>query len=87
MNLKAGRCTLIVEGAALRNFSCALELLDDPKSQSFGFLSGPIDQLKAAQTAKRVQVGFEHGEQAEIRILQVSNTGIALIAVRSDWAD
>jgi hypothetical protein len=86
MNLKAGRCRLIVDGAALGDFSCALELLDDPVPQSFGFLSGPIDQLKVAQTAKLTQVEFRHGELVEIRILQVSNTGIALIAVRGDRA-
>jgi hypothetical protein len=59
-------------------------LLDDSEQQSFGFLSGPIAQLKAAQTAQRAQVDFGDGETAEIRILQVSNTGIALIAVRGD---
>jgi hypothetical protein len=84
MKLKAGRCRLIVEGTALGDFSCALELLDEPEPQSFGFLSGPIDQLKAAQTARRVQVDFGNDEIAEIRILQVSNTGIALISVRGD---
>jgi hypothetical protein len=86
MNLKAGRCRLIVDGTTLDDFSCALELVDQSEPQSFGFLSGPIDQLKAAQTAKRTQVEFGHGELVEIRILQVSNTGIALIAVRGDWA-
>ena len=60
--------------------SCSM----NSEQQSFGFLSGPIDQLKAAQTARWVQVDFGHGEIAEIRVLQVSNTGIALIAVRGD---
>jgi hypothetical protein len=83
MNLRAGRCRLIVDGIALGDFSCAIELLDDREPQSFGFLSGTIDQLKAAQTAKWAQVDFGHGEVAEIRILQVSSTGIALIAVRA----
>jgi hypothetical protein len=83
MYLKAGRCGLIIDGAALEGFSCALELLlDDPGPQSCGFLSGPIDQLKATQTAKRAQIDFGHGEIAEIRVLQVSNTGVALVAVR-----
>ena len=76
--------SLQVDGTALGDFSCAVELLDDSEQQSFGFLSGPIDQLKAAQTARWVQVDFGHGEIAEIRVLQVSNTGIALIAVRGD---
>jgi hypothetical protein len=83
MSLKAGRCGLIIEGTALGGFSCVVDLLDDTGPQRFGFLSGPIDQLKAAQTARRAQVDFGHGEIAEIRILQVSDTGIALIAVRS----
>ena len=52
MNLKAGRCRLIVDGTAVGDFSCAVELVDDSEQQSFGFLSGPIDQLKAAQTAR-----------------------------------
>jgi hypothetical protein len=86
MNLKAGRCRLIVDGTALGDFSCAVELVDDSEQQSFGFLSGPIDQLKAAQTARWVQVEFGHGEKVGIRILQVSNTGIALIAARGDRA-
>jgi hypothetical protein len=87
MNLKAGRCGLVIDGTWLGGFSCVLELLDGREPQSFGFLSGPIDQLKAAQTATRAQVDFGHGEIAEIRILQVSNTGIALIAVRGYRAD
>jgi hypothetical protein len=86
MNLKAGRCRLIVDGIALGGFSCVLELLDDPEPQSFGFLSGPIDQLRAAQTATRAQVDFGYEDIAEIRILQVSDTGIALIAVCGDRA-
>ena len=69
------------------DFSCVVELVDDKGPQSFGFLSGPIEQLRAAQTATRVQVDFGHGEIAEIRILQVSNTGIALIAVRGFRSD
>jgi hypothetical protein len=82
MPLKAGRCGLIIDGNALEGFSCALDLLAGPKPQTFGFLSGPIDQLKAAQIAKRVEVDFGQGEFTEIRVLQVSNTGIALVAVR-----
>jgi hypothetical protein len=81
MNLKAGPCRLIVDGTALGGFSCALELLDDVESHSFGFLSGPINQLKAARTAKQARVELGHGDMVEISILQVSDTGIALIAV------
>jgi hypothetical protein len=84
MNLKAGRCGLIVDGTWLGGFSCVLELLDDPGPQRFGFLNGPIEQLRAAQTAKTAQIDFGHGEIAEIRILQVSDTGIALIAIPGD---
>ena len=82
MNLKAGRCGLIIDGTAVGKLSCVLELPDDTEAQRFGFLSGPIRQLKRAQTASRVQVDFGHGQIAEIRILQVSDTGIALIAGR-----
>jgi hypothetical protein len=53
MNLKAGRCRLIVDGTALGDFSCAVELVDDSEQQSFGFLSGPIDQLKAGAATQR----------------------------------
>ena len=84
MNLKAGRCGLVIDGAAVGPFSCVLELADDTGSQRFGFLSGPIHQLKTAQTATSVQVDFGHGEIAEIRILQVSDSGIALIVGRFD---
>jgi hypothetical protein len=73
---------LIVDGTALGGFSSAVELLDDSEQQSYGFLSGRIDQLKPAQTARWVQVNFGHREMVEIRILQVSNTEIALIATR-----
>ena len=80
MDLKAGRCRLIVDSAVLADFSsCAIELRDNAKPQRFGFLSGPVDQLEAAQIAKRVQVDFGHGEIFDIRILQVSDSGIALI--------
>jgi hypothetical protein len=86
MKLKAGRCGLIVDGSGLGGFSCVVELHEGKEPQSFGFLSGPIDQLKAAQTAKQAQVDFGHGEVSDIRILQVSSTGIALIAVRGNRA-
>jgi hypothetical protein len=82
MDLKAGRCRLIVSGTALADFACVIELLDNADPQRFGFLSGPVDQLKAAQIAKRVQVDFGHGDTVDIRILQVSDTGIALIRAR-----
>src|SRR5690349_7418273 len=81
MELKAGYCRLILDGIAHGGFSYALELLDDPGRRRFGFLSGPIRHLKAAETAKRAQIDFGHGEFAQTRVLQVSNDGIALIAV------
>ena len=83
MDLKAGRCRLIVDSAALADFSCAIDLLDNAEPQRFGFLSGPVDKIKAAQIAKRVQVDFGHGEIFDIRILLVSESGIALIGTRS----
>src|SRR5690348_11470426 len=46
MDLKAGRCSLIVNGTAFADFSCVIELLDNAEPQGFGFLSGPVDQLK-----------------------------------------
>ena len=82
MELKAGRCRLIVDGVALADCSCVIELLENPGPQRFGFLSGPIDQLKAARIAKWVQVDFGHGEIVDIRILQLSDSGIALIGAR-----
>ena len=59
-----------------------LSCLITREPQRFGFLSGPVDQLEAAQIAKRVQVDFGHGEIFDIRILQVSDSGIALIGAR-----
>ena len=82
MDLKAGGCSLIVNGTALADFSCVIELLDNAEPHGFGFLSGPVDQLKAAQVAKRAQVDFGHGEIVDILILQVSDGGIALIRGR-----
>ena len=55
MDLKAGRCRLIVNGSKLAVFSCAIEFLDNAEPERFGFLSGPVDQLKVAQIANRVQ--------------------------------
>jgi hypothetical protein len=40
MDLKAGRCSLIVNGTAFADFSCVIELLDNAEPQGFGFLSG-----------------------------------------------
>jgi hypothetical protein len=80
MDLKAGRCGLIIDGIAVARFSCAFELADE--TETFGFLSGPIDHLQAAQKANWVQIDFGDGQIAEIRVLQVSSTGIALISVR-----
>lgn len=83
MDVKAAHCSLIVNGTALADFSCVIELPDKAEGQSFGFLSGPIDQLKAAQIAKRIQVDLGHGEIVDIRILQVNDSGIALIRTRA----
>ena len=80
MNLKAGRCGLIIDGTGLGGCSCAFELADQSEP-TFGFLNGSIHELKRAKTARRVQVDFGHGEIADIQILQVSSTGIALILI------
>jgi hypothetical protein len=50
--------------------------------QSLGFLSGPSEILNQAQRASRVLIELLTREILVIRVLQVSTTGLALIAVK-----
>jgi hypothetical protein len=57
-------------------------MMDDSGGLPYGFLSGPVDVLRAARRAKRVQIELEGGDIVEAGILQINRTGLALITVR-----
>ena len=87
MRLKAGNCSLILDGNLLVGFAYAFELVNRDISQSYGFLSGAPNLLRKAQTATSVKVDLGGGEIADIRVLQVSERGIALIALKAELLD
>jgi hypothetical protein len=79
----AGNCALIIDGQRHNGCSFALERMDDPDLQTaLGFLSGPSEILNQAQRASQVQIERPSGELLDIKVLQVSATGLALIALK-----
>jgi len=80
----AGICAFIIDGQCQDGCSFALELMDDPDHQTaLGFLSGPREVLSQAQRASQVQIECETGETLDIKVLQVSAMGLALIALKA----
>jgi hypothetical protein len=57
-------------------------MMDKSAGLPYGFLCGPVEVLRAARRAKRVQIELDGGEIVEAGILQINRTGLALITVR-----
>ena len=80
MAIVSGHCTLIIDGKA--EFDCTVALdLADPATNNLGFLSGPPELLKHARSAKRLQIELQSGEILDVKLLQLSPTGLALISI------
>jgi hypothetical protein len=78
MTTKAGNCVLIIEGQRFQGISCAVEWNDQP--QAFGFLRGPIDTLRKARSARRIQLELDDGAKLVATIMEVNQAGMALVA-------
>jgi hypothetical protein len=78
----AEHCTLILDGARLEKFTCAFERTEKAGIHPYGFLNGPVEMLRAARRAGRVELELESGEILEASVLEVNKVGLALIAVK-----
>lgn len=56
MDIRAEKCVLILDGRRLGEFACAIEVSGGQGQEKYGFLSGPLEMLKAARMAKWVQI-------------------------------
>jgi hypothetical protein len=79
MATEAGKCVLILDGETLDGITFALEWNGGPLA--FGFLSGPVEILKKARTARRFELELSDGAKVPATMLQVSSTGMALVAI------
>jgi hypothetical protein len=50
-------------------------------SRSFGFLSGPAEILRKAQTTRRFELELSDGTKVPESMLQLSNAGMALVSI------
>jgi hypothetical protein len=78
MATKAGNCLLITNGQRYQGFSFAVEWNGQP--QSVGFLSGPVEILRKARKARRVDLELDDGTKLVAAMLEVNQSGMALVA-------
>ena len=69
---------LIINGQRYQGFSFAVEQNGQP--QSLGFLSGPVEILRKARTARRVNLELDDGTKLVATIWEVNQSGMALVA-------
>lgn len=81
MGVKSGKCFIIIDGQTFDELVYAMTL--EKADYGYGFVSGPLDLLKAARMAKRVQIVCDDEPPKHIAILQVVEPGVALITIRS----
>lgn len=82
MGVAIEHCTLILDGNRLGNVTCAIEMIDKAGTQPYGFLSGPVETLRAARKAGRVELELDSGDTLEAGVLEVNKAGLALIVVK-----
>ena len=70
---------LIIDGRRSDHFELSVPVGVD--FQVFAFLSGPIQTLKKAQRAWRLQLEVSDGTLLDILLAQVNDAGIALIMI------
>jgi hypothetical protein len=56
--------------------------LSSAKATSYGFLSGSVEALKLAATAKQVRIELTDGRILDARVLQVNPIGFALVTTK-----
>jgi uncharacterized protein YjiS (DUF1127 family) len=79
MSAAAGTCVLIIDGRRADHFELSIPVGVD--HQVFAFLSGPVQTLKQARRARRLQLELSDGTLLDIGLSQVNDAGIALIMV------
>jgi hypothetical protein len=80
MAIFSGHCTLIVDGKAEYDCTVALEIADRDRGR-YGFLSVLPELLKQTQSAKQLQILLPSGEILDVKLRQLSLTGVALISI------
>ena len=70
---------LIIDGRRSDHFELSVPVGVD--LQVFAFLSGPVQTLKRAQRARRLQLEVSDGTLLDIALSQVNDAGIALIMI------
>jgi hypothetical protein len=79
MGGETGKCVLLLDGERMEAITCALEW--NGGSLAFGFLSGPVETLKKARMARRFELELSDGRKMPATMLQVSDGGMALVAI------
>ena len=79
MATEAGKCALIIDGQRFQGITFAFEWSGG--AQALGFLSGPIEILRKARTARRFDVQLDDGAMLAAIMLQVNESGLALVAI------
>ena len=79
MATDAGNCVLIIDGQRYQEVTFAVEW--NGGSQAFGFLSGPVETLRKAETACRVDLELDDNTKLRATMLQVSEAGMALVTI------
>jgi hypothetical protein len=79
MATKAGRCVLVLDGKRFEDITYAVEWNGGPLA--FGFLSGPVEILRKARMARRVNLELSDGTSLPATMLQVSDAGMALLSI------
>jgi hypothetical protein len=87
MSIASGTCILLIDDEPYATCSFALESLDVPDAQHFGFLSGPPKVLKVAGSAEQVELQLDSGRTLAVQVLEVSTLGLALIKFGSAVSD
>ena len=70
---------LTINGQKFRGMTFALEW--NGGLQGFAFLSGPIEILRKARTARIVDLELDDGTTLPATILEVNRSGMALVAI------
>jgi hypothetical protein len=79
MATETGKCVLIIDDQRFQGITFGVEWNGGP--QAFGFLSGPIETLMKARTARRVELELGDGTKLPARMLQASHSGMALVVI------
>jgi len=79
MSAAAGTCVLIIDGRRSDHFELSVPVGVD--FQVVAFLSGPIQTLKKAQRAWRLQLEVSDGTLLDIALSQLNDAGIALVMI------